>query len=215
MLLGLFQTAGVENLIELRQYAPDVQGRKPAVLHRVDDIATAGVVAPRLGQHSSQHRIIVHSVIPHFHKWRGAPRSFSCPVIRQPYSAAALPHKGGRCPAAPVPPLRRENLLSHTTRKRGVTGDGNLEIFLQIFFHALNPTFHGAADGALVHALLAGDLTVALSKDQMSVHTTALDLRQRVEGVPQPEKQLLAIHELLGAGLVQAEYSIPSSQSRE
>jgi len=25
----------------------------------------------------------------------GAPRSFSCSVIRQPYSAAALPHKGG------------------------------------------------------------------------------------------------------------------------
>ena len=39
---------------------------------------------------------------------------------------------------APAPPLRRENLLSHTTRKRGVNGDGNLEIFLQIFFHALN-----------------------------------------------------------------------------
>ena len=94
VLLGLFQTADVENLIELRHHAPDVVGRKPAVLHRVDDIATAGIVAPRLGQHSSQHRIIVHSVIPHFHKWRGAPRSFSCPVIRQPYSAATLPHKG-------------------------------------------------------------------------------------------------------------------------
>ena len=80
----------------------------------------------------------------------------------------------------------------------------NLEIFLQIFFHALNPAFHGAADGALVYAILAGDLTIALSQDQMSVHAAALDFRQGVEGVPQPEKQLLAIHELLGAGLVQA-----------
>src|SRR5699024_12090017 len=103
-----------------------------------------------------------------------------------------------RWPVAPAPPLRRENLLSHTTRKRGVNGDGNSEIFLQIFFHALNPAFHGAADGALVHALLAGDLTVALSKDQVSVHPAALDLRQGIEGVPQPEEQLLAIHELLG-----------------
>ena len=119
VLLGLFQTAGVENLIELRQYTPDVQGRKPAVLHGIDDIATASVVAPRLRQHSSQHRIIVHSVIPHFHKWRGAPRSFSCPVIRQPYSAAALPHKGGRRPAAPAPPLRRELPLTYHQKKRG------------------------------------------------------------------------------------------------
>ena len=59
-------------------------------------------------------------------------------------------------------------------------------------------------DGAFVYALLAGDLAVALSQDQMSVHSAALDLRQGVEGVPQPEEQLLAIHELLGAGLVQA-----------
>src|SRR5699024_9459574 len=119
VLLGLFQTADVENLIELRHHAPDVVGRKPAVLHRVDDIATAGIVAPRLGQHSSQHRIIVHSVIPHFHKWRGAPRSFSCPVIRQPYSAAALPHKGGRRPAAPPPPLRRELPLTYHPETTG------------------------------------------------------------------------------------------------
>ena len=94
VLLGLFQTADVENLIELSHHTPDVRGRKTAVFHSVDDIASAGIVAPRLGQHSSQHRIIVHSVIPHFHKWRGAPRSFSCPVIRQPYSATALPLKG-------------------------------------------------------------------------------------------------------------------------
>ncbi len=95
VLLGLFQTAEVENLVEFRYHAPDFVGRKTTVLHRVDDIATAGVIAPRLRQHSSRYGIIVHSVIPHFHKWREAPRSFSCPVIRQPYSAAALPHKGG------------------------------------------------------------------------------------------------------------------------
>ena len=120
VLLGLFQTADVENLIELRHHAPDVVGRKPAVLHRVDDIATAGIVAPRLGQHSSQHRIIVHSVIPHFHKWRGAPRSFSCPVIRQPYSAAALPHKGGAAACGPRTSFaERKPPLTYHQKKRG------------------------------------------------------------------------------------------------
>ena len=38
----------------------------------------------------------------------------------------------------------------------------------------------------------------------MCVNSTALDLRQRIEGVPQTKEQLLAIHEFLGAGLVQA-----------
>jgi len=59
-------------------------------------------------------------------------------------------------------------------------------------------------DGAFVYALLTCNLTLALSQDQMSVHAAALELRQGVEGVPQPEKQLLAIHKLLGTGLVQA-----------
>ena len=93
--------------------------------------------------------------------------------------SGAPPQRGWR-PVAPAPPLRRENLLSHTTRKRGVNGDGNLEIFLQIFFHALNPAFHGAADGTLVHALLAGDLTVALSKDQMSYNKISRSLRREI-----------------------------------
>lgn len=92
VLLGLFQSTDVKDLIELSHHTPDVQGRKPAVLHGIDDIATASVVAPRLGQHSSQHRIIVHSVIP---------------------------HKGGRRPAAPAPPLRRELPLTYHQKKRG------------------------------------------------------------------------------------------------
>ena len=130
LLLGLFQTAEVENLVEFRYHAPDFVGRKTTVLHRVDDIATAGIVAPRLGQHSSQHRIIVHSVIPHFHKWRGAPRSFSCPVIRQhprrrrsPAKRAAARH----CGLGPPRPLYGEgkNFLSYTQDKKGANGDGN------------------------------------------------------------------------------------------
>ena len=106
---------------------------------------------------------------------------------------------------APAFPLRRGRkppLIYH--QKKGANGDGKSDIFLQIFFHSLDAAFHGTTDGAFIHALLASNLAVALSKDQMSVHPAALDLRQGVEGVPQPEEQLLAIHELLGAGLVQA-----------
>ena len=59
-------------------------------------------------------------------------------------------------------------------------------------------------DGAFVYALLAGNLPEALAKDQMSLHPTALDFRQGVKGVPQPEEKFLAIHEFLGTGFVQA-----------
>ncbi|OJT78889.1 hypothetical protein BM529_02010 [Clostridioides difficile] len=65
-----------------------------------------------------------------------------------------------------------------------------------------NAAFHRAADSALVHALLAGDLAVGLAEDQISVHPAALDFRQGVKGVPQQIEHLLAIQELLGAGLV-------------
>ena len=41
-----------------------------------------------------------------------------------------------------------------------------------------------------------------LAEDQISVHPAALDFRQGVKGVPQQIEHLLAIQELLGAGLV-------------
>ena len=69
-------------------------------------------------------------------------------------------------------------------------------------YHVRNAAFHRAADSALVHALLAGDLAVGLAEDQISVHPAALDFRQGVKGVPQQIEHLLAIQELLGAGLV-------------
>ena len=37
---------------------------------------------------------------------------------------SGAPPQRGRRPAAPAPPLLRGNFLSHTTRKRGVNGDG-------------------------------------------------------------------------------------------
>ena len=36
-----------------------------------------------------------------------------------------------------------------------MNGDGNLEIFLQIFFHAVNPAFHGAAAVSYTHLMLS------------------------------------------------------------
>ena len=66
------------------------------------------------------------------------------------------------------------------------------------------------ANGALVHALLPGDLAVALAEDQMRLYPDALHLRQRVEGIPQVDEQLHAIQKLLRRRFMQA-----SSQSRE
>ena len=59
-----------------------------------------------------------------------------------------------------------------------------LEKFFQIFSHGCLAAFDGMADGALIHALLPGDLAVALAEDQMCLHPDALHLRQRIEGVP-------------------------------
>ncbi len=58
--LGLVQPPAVKNLIELGHHAPDVLGSKPAVFHRVDDIAPAHVVTPRLGQQSRQSGVVFH-----------------------------------------------------------------------------------------------------------------------------------------------------------
>ena len=58
VLLGLLQPAEIKDLMELGHYTPDVRGRKTAVFHSVDDIAPAGVVAPRLGKQGRQFGII-------------------------------------------------------------------------------------------------------------------------------------------------------------
>src|SRR5699024_2848213 len=106
-----------------------------AVSHNTGRLAAIGVgdaKAPPLVVHKPVKGTpplraqVLPSVIHHLHRGRRPPRPPSCPVVSQHCPAAALPHKGGRRPVAPAPPLRRENLLSHTTRKRGVNGDGNL-----------------------------------------------------------------------------------------
>ena len=91
-----------------------------------------------------------------------------------------------------------------------------LEIFPQIFFHGLDPAEDGAPNGAFVHALLAGDLPIALTENEVGIHPAALELRQGVDGVPEVEKGSLRSRSSWGLGSCsQAEYSIPSSQSRE
>ena len=108
-----------------------------------------------------------------------------------------------RWPGAPASSLRRGRkppLIYH--QKKEQKGDSKSEIFSQIFFHALDAAFHGAADSALVHALLLGNLAISLAEDQVSVHPAALDFLQGVESVPEPKKQLFPIQDLLGAGLV-------------
>ena len=74
MLLGLFQSTDVKdlielshhNLIELSHHTPDVLGRKTAVLHRVDHIAATGIVTLRLGEQGLQFWIVIHRAFPSF-----------------------------------------------------------------------------------------------------------------------------------------------------
>ena len=54
VLPALLQPTDVKDLMELCHHTPDVRGRKPAVLHSADDMATAGVAAPRQGGQGSQ-----------------------------------------------------------------------------------------------------------------------------------------------------------------
>ena len=45
-----------------------------------------------------------------------------------------------------------------------------LEKFFQIFSHVRLAAFDGMANGALVHALLPGDLAVAFAEEQMRLY---------------------------------------------
>ena len=49
-----------------------------------------------------------------------------------------------------------------------------------------------------MHTLGLGNLFDAFAKNDVSIDPAALDLRQGVEGIPQTEKQLFPIQELLG-----------------
>ena len=52
MVLGFFQRFEIKYIMKLTNNPPDVLVRKSTVLHRIDHISPAGVVAPRLGHHS-------------------------------------------------------------------------------------------------------------------------------------------------------------------
>ena len=72
------------------------------------------------------------------------------------------------------------------------------------FFHAFQAPLDRLADGLLMHTLGLGNLFDAFAKNDVSIDPAALDLRQGVEGVPEPDKQLHALQKLLGRGLMQA-----------
>lgn len=60
----------------------------------------------------------------------------------------------------------------------------------------------GRGEAASGHYLRHG--VPMLDKNDVSIDPAALDLRQGVEGVPEPDKQLHALQKLLGRGLMQA-----------
>ena len=72
------------------------------------------------------------------------------------------------------------------------------------FFHALKATLDRLADRLLMYALGLGNFLDALSKNDVGINPAALDLRQRVECVPQTDEQLHALQKLLGRWLMQA-----------
>lgn len=72
------------------------------------------------------------------------------------------------------------------------------------FFHAFQASLDRLADGLLMHTIGLGNLFDAYAKNDMSVDPAALDLRQGVERVPQPDKPLLEFQDFLGRGLMQA-----------
>ena len=72
------------------------------------------------------------------------------------------------------------------------------------FFHTLKATLDRLADRLLVYALGLGNFLDALSENDVGINSPALDLRQRVESVPQTDEQLHALQKLLGRWLMQA-----------
>ena len=52
------------------------------------------------------------------------------------------------------------------------------------FFHTLKSPLDRLADRLLMYALGLGNFLDALSKNDVGINPAALDLRQRVEGVP-------------------------------
>ena len=134
-------------------------------------------------------------------------RTRSCwPVIRQLIFNAALPHSGQRRSVTEHQLLccGEVKTTSHIPRTKIVQMEIPLEKFFQIFSHGRLAAFDGMANGALVHALLPGDLAIALAEDQMRFYPDALHLRQRVEGIPQVDEQFHTIQKLLRRRLVQA-----------
>ena len=134
-------------------------------------------------------------------------RTRSCwPVIRQLIFNAALPHSGQRRSVTEhqLPCCGEVKTTSHIPRTKIGQMEPHSQNFFQIFFHSNHAALHRASDNTLVHALLPSDLAIALAEDQMRLYPDALHLRQRVEGVPQVDKQLHAIQKLLRRRLMQA-----------
>ena len=72
------------------------------------------------------------------------------------------------------------------------------------FFHAFQAPLDRLADGLLMHTISLSNRFDAYAKNDVSVDPAALDLRQGIERVPQPDKPLLEFQDFLGRGLMQA-----------
>ncbi|KFI66381.1 hypothetical protein BKAS_1231 [Bifidobacterium catenulatum subsp. kashiwanohense JCM 15439 = DSM 21854] len=74
----------------------------------------------------------------------------------------------------------------------------------KVFFHAFKATLDRLANRLLMYALGLGNFLNRLAKNDICVNSTALDLRQRIESVPQTKKGFHPFKKLLRGRLMQA-----------
>ena len=84
----------------------------------------------------------------------------------------------------PLFPCVRKKTSSHKPRHFFINSKWVKKKKSKSFFHTLKSPLDRLADRLLMYALSHGNFLDALSKNDVGINPAALDLRQRVEGVP-------------------------------
>ena len=104
----------------------------------------------------------------------------------------------------PLFPCVRKKTSSHKPRHFFINSKWVKMKKSKSFFHAFKATLDRLANRLLMYALGLGNFLNRLAKNDMCVNSAALNLRQRIESVPQTDKEFHPFQELLGRGLMQA-----------
>ena len=104
----------------------------------------------------------------------------------------------------PLFPCVRKKTSSHKPRHFFINSKWVKKKKSKSFFHAFKATLDRLANRLLMYALGLGNFLNRLAKNDMCVNSAALDLRQRIESVPQTKKGFHPFKELLRGRLMQA-----------